>query len=152
MFIFTSECVAFMSIGGVWGKKALSRFLWTFFFVKSLTSKKKKKKENGLSRAQIVRVPKSCLSRVWTGSEWTSLRNGFFLWPQLLFLVLLGCIDVRQFCIHNVFCWRKWTTRPAEYSKVHSTQRSRRRFAKCTPRFFKDYMEKGKDPHLRSSA
>ena len=27
LFIFTSECVPFMSIRGVWGKKALCRFL-----------------------------------------------------------------------------------------------------------------------------
>lgn len=34
----------------------------------------------GLKFVYIVRVPKSCRSRVWTESESTSLRNGFFLW------------------------------------------------------------------------
>ena len=58
MFIFTSECVAFMSLGGVWGKKALSRFLWTFFFVKSLTSGKIK-----LKKKTLYRGLKSCECR-----------------------------------------------------------------------------------------
>ena len=48
-FIFTSECVAFMSIGGG-GKKRLVDSCELYFFVEPLTSGKS---NQGLSRAQI---------------------------------------------------------------------------------------------------
>lgn len=71
-------------VGGRGGGKALGRFLWTFFFVEPLTSGTPPPPPTadyrGLKFVYIVRVPKSCRSRVWTESESTSLRNGFFLW------------------------------------------------------------------------
>ena len=61
-----------MSMGGVGGakKKRLVDSCELFFFVEPLTSGKANR---GLSQAQIS-------VHHATGSELTSLRNGFFLW------------------------------------------------------------------------
>ena len=78
-YIFMSKCLAFMSLGDVWVKKRAWSILWTFFLWWAADQWKNQSAHyRGLKLVYIVWVLKSCWSRVWTGSELTSLRNGFF--------------------------------------------------------------------------
>ena len=64
LLFFTSECVAFMSMGGVWGEKSAWSIPVNFFSLLSRSPVENQIADyRGLKLVYIVRVPKSCRNR-----------------------------------------------------------------------------------------